>query len=85
MTAPLELTPEQAAQVRMMQGFHDFAESCINFYGANSAIGLLARRIAQRMRLTLIEGLDPDRVEVQQQVAACIDARRARIAALTAK
>lgn len=79
---PPELTPQQVAAFRVMEGFHRFAVSCIELYGADHPVSLVARRNAQRMRLELIAGEDPDQAEVRDIVTAAVTARRERIATL---
>lgn len=80
-----DLTPQQAAAWRVMEGFHTFAAEVITMLGQDHPVALLARRNAQRMRYELLVGEDPDVAEVRDIVTTAILERRARIAALTAR
>lgn len=71
--------------MRVMEGVHRFAAECLVIFGEHSLVGLHARRLAQRMRLQLVVGVDPDRAEVRDIVAKRLLERRERIETLLAK
>lgn len=73
---PPDPTPEQVARERVMTGVHIFAAEIITLCGADTQMGLAARRLAQRARYRLIDNVDPDRAEVQDRVRRALDAER---------